>query len=105
MLVLGLLSPCGTLPILDWQSAACELFQHITRKGWGVQSSNRAAESSLLLQARNDTYASSLQELLARPGAPVDDVLFISVDRLGANVRVWRVLRRLPRLCFCALHE
>lgn len=43
-----------------------------------------------ILQALNDTCASGLQKLLARPGAPVDDVLFISVDRLGADVRVRR---------------
>ena len=42
------------------------------------------------MQALNDQCASGLQQLLARPGAPVDDVLFISVDRLGADVRVRR---------------
>ncbi|KAK9806618.1 hypothetical protein WJX73_000437 [Symbiochloris irregularis] len=42
------------------------------------------------LQALNDQCAASLQRLLARPGTPVDDVLFISVDRLGADVRVRR---------------
>lgn len=42
------------------------------------------------LQVLNETFSSSLQEMLSKCEKPVDDAAFISIDRLGADVRIRR---------------
>jgi hypothetical protein len=41
-------------------------------------------------QVLNETYSEGLRAALSRPHSPVDDAAFISIDRLGADVRVRR---------------
>ena len=43
---------------------------------------------SCVLQMLNEKHAESLKKLLSRPDQPADDVAFISIDRLGTDVRV-----------------
>lgn len=43
-----------------------------------------------MAQVLNETYSEGLRQALSRPGSTVDDAAFISVDRLGADVRVRR---------------
>ncbi|CAL8467835.1 g7373 [Coccomyxa elongata] len=42
------------------------------------------------LQVLNETYSEGLRQALSRPGSTVDDAAFISIDRLGADVRTRR---------------
>ncbi|EIE20939.1 hypothetical protein COCSUDRAFT_18374, partial [Coccomyxa subellipsoidea C-169] len=42
------------------------------------------------LQVLNETHSEGLRQALSRPGSAVDDAAFISIDRLGADVRVRR---------------
>jgi len=40
------------------------------------------------LEVLNQTHNDQLRALLSKPGQPVSDAAFISIDRLGADVRV-----------------
>jgi len=42
------------------------------------------------VQVLNETYSEGLRKAMSRPGSSVDDAAFISIDRLGADVRVRR---------------
>lgn len=42
------------------------------------------------VQVLNETYSEGLRQALSRPGSTVDDAAFISIDRLGADVRTRR---------------
>jgi hypothetical protein len=42
------------------------------------------------VQVLNETHSEGLRQALSRPGSAVDDAAFISIDRLGADVRVRR---------------
>ena len=44
--------------------------------------------SGMLAQVLNQTHNDQLRALLSKPGQPVSDAAFISIDRLGADVRV-----------------
>jgi len=40
------------------------------------------------LEVLNETHHDQLRELLSKPNQPVSDAAFISIDRLGTDVRV-----------------
>lgn len=42
------------------------------------------------LQVLNQTFSSPLRETLSKSDSPADDAAFISIDRLGADVRIRR---------------
>ena len=44
----------------------------------------------VVVQVLNETYSEGLRQALSRPGSTVDDAAFISIDRLGADVRTRR---------------
>ncbi|KAK9909774.1 hypothetical protein WJX75_007283 [Coccomyxa subellipsoidea] len=48
------------------------------------------SDSHHTLQVLNETHSEGLRQALSRPGSAVDDAAFISIDRLGADVRVRR---------------
>jgi hypothetical protein len=62
------------------------------------------------MQVLNETYSEGLRQALSRPGSAVDDAAFISIDRLGADVRVRRatdyIVERLtfPTVCSLQAH-
>ena len=66
---------------------------------WGL-----GPRSSSVVQVLNETYSEGLREALSRPGTPCDDAAFISIDRLGADVRVRRATDYIvERLAFATV--
>ena len=47
-----------------------------------------STQATILLQTLNDRHSEELKKLLSRNNQPAEDAAFISIDRLGTDVRV-----------------
>lgn len=64
----------------------CDLDKSHLPLGQCIEAASCKADAGL--QLLNDRHAEELKKLLSRNNQPADDAAFISIDRLGTDVRV-----------------